>query len=207
MPNWCSNYIEIKGTKENMKPILDFFENGKQDKLVMSHFVPHDEEYAELEKSGNYLLNPQTEFYGTKWDFELSEVSICNASDDEVSFSVQTAWSPPEAFCAKLSVKYGVDVIITYSEPGFDFAGKSTFSADGEANINTYTYLEGLYEFDKEQFWSECEYTMESVLEGCDHKTTFKKIMKEEFPIVMGDKNDEAQLMEIYHRAKKDLGN
>lgn len=186
MPNWCNNYIQISGSKENMKPIYDFFHNGQkkvdeyyekrqqylkehpeksiwdeiegielEQQLVMSTLVPHDEEYERIKESGDFIINPQDSFYGTKWDFDLKESNVNEVTEERITLSPSTAWSPPSEFCQKLTKKYGVSVTIDYEEGGAGFVGQEEFE-DGEmiGQIFYNDYYEGLYNLDKETFWS-----------------------------------------------------
>jgi hypothetical protein len=195
MPNWCNNHIEISGSKENMKPIFDFFTESdkiineyytkhaeyrknnpdagltygspiegleRPEILVMNTLIPHDEEYKQIEESGNYLLNPQTSFYGTKWDFDFSEANAQDISEEYISFTPSTAWAPPSEFCQRLSKKFNVVVDIFYEEGGVGFVGKETYDNGEQTDSESYDdYLEGLYELDNEQFWYEVDSRLE----------------------------------------------
>ena len=128
-----------------------------EEQLVMSTLVPHDEEYEEIKKSGKFLLNPQTVFYGCKWDFDLRSANVLDCVDELVSLSPVTPWSPPREFCQRLSKKYGVNVYIFYSEGGNDFSGTDEYDNGEHTNEEQYDYLEGLYRLDNECFWSEID--------------------------------------------------
>ena len=171
MPNWCNNYIQISGTKENMEKIYHLFKNEDskryRDIKVMNYLVPHDSEYKRIEKSGNFLLNPQTTFYGTKWDFTLSESNTIYVTEEYVSLGPSTAWSPPSEFCEKLAKKYDVKVEINFEESGVGFVGKEVYNSDGLIEQEVYeNYSEGLYKLDNETFWSNLEYEIEYAIEN-----------------------------------------
>ena len=163
MSNWCDNYIEISGTKENMKPLYDFFtEHSEKETLVMNTLIPHDDEYKKIEESKNFLLNPQVTFYGTKWDFGANEANVILASEDCITIAPQTAWSPPVEFCKRLRNRYGVEVAISFEEPGVGFIGKHVYYPDGDEDIIEYDdIMFGYYELNKDRFWEELEYNME----------------------------------------------
>lgn len=197
MPNWCNNYIQISGSKENMKPIITFFEEGQkkvdeyynkkqqyiqenpsksiwdeiegielEQQLVMSTLVPHDEDYEEIKESGDFLINPQQRFYGTKWDFNLSESNVDNLSDTFVTISPQTAWSPPTEFCERLAIKYDVEVTLNFDECGEPMVGREVFNSEGMIEQEFYsgeTYMEGLYFLDKDGFWSMVDSELEEL--------------------------------------------
>ena len=171
MPNWCNNYIQISGTKENMEKIYHLFKNEDSKRyreiLVMNYLIPHDTEYKQIEKSGNFLLNPQTKFYGTKWDFRLNEANIHIVEEDRVSLAPSTAWSPPSEFCERLARKYDVNVEITYEEGGVGFVGREVYNSDGLIEQEIYeNYEEGLYKLENETFWENLDSSIEYALEN-----------------------------------------
>lgn len=199
MPNWCNNYITISGDKEKMKPIYDFFkdkETTEADCLVMSSLVPHDEEYEKIKASGEYLLNPQTEFYGTKWDFSIGEANVHDITEECITFGPQTAWSPPSAFCQKLAVKYGVEVSVQYDEPGIGFVGKEVYYPDGTLDEEFYeNYLEGMYKLQPEDFW-ECE--VENNMTYCKEEgKTFEETYNDMFSFITKE-SEIKELREVY---------
>ena len=140
---------------KNMWDNIDGIELEEQ--LVMNTLVPHDKEYEKIKKSGKFLLNPQTVFYGCKWDFDLSSSNVLDCIDELVALSPVTPWSPPRGFCERLSKKYGVKVYIFYSEGGNDFSGTDEYDNGEHTNEEQYDYLEGLYRLDNECFWSEID--------------------------------------------------
>jgi hypothetical protein len=171
MPNWCNNYIQISGTKENMEKIYHLFKNEDSKRyreiLVMNYLIPHDTEYKQIEKSGNFLLNPQTKFYGTKWDFRLNEANIHIVEEDRVSLAPSTAWSPPSEFCERLARKYDVNVEITYEEGGVGFVGREVYNSEGLIEQEIYeNYEEGLYKLENETFWENLDSSIEYALEN-----------------------------------------
>jgi hypothetical protein len=197
MPNWCNNYIQISGSKENMKPIITFFEEGQkkvdeyykkkqeivkeypefnmwdeidglmlEEQLVMNTLVPHDEDYEKIKESGDFLINPQQRFYGTKWDFDLRESNVDNLCDTSVTISPSTAWSPPTEFCERLAKKYDVDVTLNFDEGGEPMVGREVFNSEGMVEQEFYsgeTYIEGLYFLDRETFWSMVDSDLEDL--------------------------------------------
>lgn len=212
MPNWCNNYIEISGTKSNMKKLYKYFNDGQkvidkyyedvhqyrkdnpdatdngigwEENLVMNTLIPHDKDYKRIEKSGDFLINPQTKFYGTKWDFDLREANLNEVREDYISIAPTTAWSPPSEFCERLAKKYKVEVSIQYEEGGVGFVGKEVYTIDGLTEQEFYDdYYEGLYNLDKETFWS----MVDSDLDDLDDITEEEFLNK--FPFV-NDKDKE----------------
>jgi hypothetical protein len=199
MPNWCNNTIEISGSEENMKPIYEFLSKHEdkehhQDN-VMQTLIPHDEEYLRIQESGEFLLNPQTVFYGTKWDFSLAEAYVNDCTPTYIHLGPQTAWSPPIEFCSKLAKKYGVEVKIMYSEPGCDFSGYADIDTEGNVDDHEYPYLEGIYHhFDEEEFWNEIGFQMEMEMDE-DEPMSLEDFINQ-FPYV-SDK-DREEIRRVY---------
>ena len=193
------DYYEKKKqyVKENPgKTIWDEVEGIKlEEQLVMNTLVPHDEDYEKIKESGDFLINPQQRFYGTKWDFDLSESSLNDVTEERITLSPSTAWSPPTEFCERLCVKYDVEVVLDYEECGVGFVGRETFNNEGMIEQEFYDdYNEGLYFLDKETFWS----VIDSELDDLDDITEEEFINK--FPFV--DELDKKQLREDYRECK-----
>lgn len=120
-------------------------------------------EDAEKEMNEQYDKNwydTNCENWGTKWDISTDE-AINGIYDEEITLSFLSAWSPPINFCKLLSGKYKVNVLISYSEGGCDFAGLATFENGVILDDECYNYMEGLYRFSKDEFWHEVEYQIE----------------------------------------------
>lgn len=167
--------------KENPdKTIWDHVEGIElEEQLVMKTLVPHDEEYERIKVSGDFIINPQDRFYGTKWDFDLKESNVNEVTEERITLSPSTAWSPPSEFCQKLTKKYGVHVDITYEEGGAGFVGQEEFE-DGEmiGQVFYNNYYEGLYHLENETFWS----MVDSELDNYDDITEEEFLNK--FPFV-----------------------
>ena len=218
MPNWCYNFITISGSKEKMKPLFDYFDKSTgevnevhrlqmkwleenpegsvysessiehKENPVMRTLIPHDEEYKKIEESGDFLLNPQTEFYGCKWDYEFHDISIAELDESCISYGVDTAWAPCEHFCNKIAKKFGVDVTIEYSEPGCDFAGKGYYTPTSEDD-EVYEYREGIYRL-SDNFWEEFNCYLDDYFDNEDfEEPNFEEFMKEEFPFISDEQD------------------
>ena len=224
MPNWCNNYIEISGSKENMKPIYDYFNEGQkvidkyyedvkkyreenpdatdlgvswEENLVMNTLVPHDEEYDRIKESGDFLLNPQTRFYGTKWDFDLREANLNQVEETLITLAPSTAWSPPSEFCQRLTKKYNVHVNLTYEEGGVGFVGQEEFEGGEMIGQVIYEdYYEGLYHLDKETFWSMVDYECDDLNEDTTEEEFLEKFSS------YASEEDLKQIKEYYHEYK-----
>lgn len=145
MPNWCQNDVTFRHKDPAMIERVrkgftsdglfkEFFPTPAE--LVNGVSPPATDEIAEanLEKYGArdwYEWN--VENWGTKWDvtqledFETFHVNETNS----VRIAFDSAWSPPEAFYAKMA-DLGFDIEAYYWEPGMDFCGKWTAEGGDE---------------------------------------------------------------------------
>lgn len=157
MPNWCSNTITITGEKDNIcriKDMMDSIENKSESNLFQTLVGIPDHMTEGEYKEKWYDTNVNN--WGTKWDVSYDD-AYPQFSDEEIILSPDTAWSPPIGFGTQLAKLYGVDVELFYTEPGCDFCGKTYCDEDGGINEEDYDYCEGLFVFDREQFWMEME--------------------------------------------------
>ena len=143
MPNWCNNYISVRGTDQSeVKRLADAFDAGELCQAVMpcpedlqitagslGHNTPEQlelerKEQANLEKYGvKNWYDFQVAKWGTKWD--ISVQAECDRDDDGLGFngSFDTAWSPPMGIVEELTNR-GFEVTLYYYEPGMAYAGK-----------------------------------------------------------------------------------
>lgn len=209
MPNWCQNTITISGDTEKMKPIFDFFNpqfllegaiSPFNKTFVMSTLVPEDEEFERIKESGEFLLTPYVDFYGSKWDFRLSDAEISECTPESITISPNTAWSPVEPFCQRLSKKYGVNVDIMYFESGSDFAGCTRYENGEITNDEDYGYDEGMYLLDNEGFWYEVENHVTDKFEENPDFTLEELLSEYKF---ITDEDDKNSLIDIYNEEKE----
>ena len=208
MPNYCNNYITISGNEENMKPIFEYFQNSERitqevnqvrrlyiqsghthqeaideypypENLVMNSLCPRDAEYQRIVDEGDFLLSPQSTFYGTKWDFDFIEANLNDLDETYISFSPMTAWSPCDKFCQKIAKKYGVQVSIDYEEPGNAYIGRATYDKD-ETLVSEYyddtNYMRGLFILDRDLFWSRMESEIDTFILQYPQRTAIEYI-------------------------------
>ena len=239
MPNWCDNYIIIYGEKENMAPIYKYFTESERviqevnivrkdilasgtstlddvlrdypypDNLVMNSLCPRDEEYDRIVDEHDYLLHPQSSFYGTKWDYTIEQANIHSITEQEIIIAPMTAWGPCDKFCQMLSKKYGVDVSIHYDEPGNAIVGRVEYDNgemieeeryDGSVGASD-DYLRGQYKLDREMFWSRLESTIETYVDRNPDAGAIQFI-EEIIPFI----NEEVvmDVEELYNQIKQD---
>lgn len=138
MPNWCSNIIEIQGTKEQINKFVFFLDehNGKE------WFNFFKSTPTELKEDGWYEWN--VENWGTKWNCDAQDwIKVENPNGDEasVSFWFDSAWSPPVALYEHIESNTQLTVTASYLEEGMSFVGEFK---DGSDNYYEYTDLESL---------------------------------------------------------------
>jgi hypothetical protein len=198
MPNWCSNTITIRGSKENIRRIKDMMESieNKSESNVFQTLVGYPDHMTEGEYQEKWYDTNVTN-WGTKWDVSYDD-SCPQFSDEEIVLIPDTAWSPPIGFGTILAKLYQVDVELYYTEPGCDFCGKTFCNKDGDVEEDDYNYLEGLFVFDQEYFWTE----MESQAEYCigDEGQTLEEFIAN-FPYV-----DVQELTDFYNEQKEYYG-
>jgi hypothetical protein len=198
MPNWCSNTITITGNKENIcriKDMMDSIENKSESNLFQT-LVGYPDHMTEGEYQEKWYDTNVTN-WGTKWDVSYDD-ACPQFSEEEIVLSPDTAWSPPIGFGTILAKLYQVDVELFYTEPGCDFCGKTFCNKDGDVNEEDYSYHEGLFYFDQEQFWSEMESQAEYYI-GEEEKSL------EEF-IQIFHYVDKEEITQYYNEQKENYG-
>ena len=130
MPNYCYNRVEING--EGAEEIANKIESEETPFDFTKIFPEPDYDKIEVEptfekEEGDDFRMPKwwdwrVQNWGTKWNSFDCEVTILE--DDQVEYTFNTAWSPPEGVIYKLRELYP-DVSITafYDEPGMELAG------------------------------------------------------------------------------------
>ena len=149
MPNWCYNRIQVYGdsdTVEQVKEIHDIFEKHPDpfnQIFPIPDFKNIPNEKGELPKLEQHFNPDGSLFYetynfpdgtnddrwyhwcvenlGTKWD--VSELDIEYADDEQLELTFSTAWSPPEGVIEKLRDKYpDLSFSCFYDEPGMELS-------------------------------------------------------------------------------------
>ena len=140
MPNWCNNDIHLFHEDKEM---INRAEAALKEDKFFSEFLPCPKElsntvsgcveegYArelhEFQKELNLRYFGHKDWYdwtvnnwGTKW--EVCEACVTRVSENALTASYDTAWSPPIAFYEKLQ-ELGFIVKAFYYEPGMAFCG------------------------------------------------------------------------------------
>ena len=199
MPNWCNNNITISGDEGTIRTLTAVLKSLKTDDEEQSSDVfkaliglpqhMSDGDYKEK------WYDTNIEWFGTKWDISYEEGAF-TFTKDEISFFCETAWSPPIPFLQNLCEMYKVNANLFYSEGGVGFAGETTFTwNDGELDVydDECGYLEGIYKYSREEFWSEVESRVDSIL---DEELSLEDFISE-FDFVTDE--DKEKLTTIYN--------
>jgi hypothetical protein len=145
MPNWCDNTIQISGNADAIKRLKEFVgrpltqdgEEIKEPLYSLANIMPSTPDatpmLGEMSKSTGhddwYHNNINT--WGTKWDV-CGNVYMSNYTegDESISYSFDSAWSPPTPTTERLSEIFPELIIThTYYETGCDFWGIETYKA------------------------------------------------------------------------------
>ena len=147
MPNHCYNRVNVYSDEPKViKEIHDIFENGTnpyKSETVFGQIIPEpnwkeipvggelpvmsDElgmglRFESTDKQDDRWYDWRVQNWGTKWD--CYDLTIESDDEHEVSFTFNTAWSPPEEICRALKEKFeDASIQWFYDEPGMEFAG------------------------------------------------------------------------------------
>jgi hypothetical protein len=204
MPNWCNNNITISGDEGTIRTLTAVLKSLKTD---------DEEQSGDVFKSliglpqhmsdGDYKekwYDTNIGWFGTKWDISYDEHAF-TFTKNEISFFCETAWSPPIPFLQNLCEMYKVNANLFYSEGGVGFAGETTFTwTDGELDVydDECGYLEGIYKYSREEFWSEVESRVDSIL---DEELSLEDFISE-FDFV--SEEDTLELTRLYNETIKE---
>ena len=195
MPNWCTNYILIRGDENKISLLKNILEdvpkNKPDDCIVFTTLIGKEPTISteDYEKGGWFDSN--VKWFGTKWDVSYSDCQF-EFGDDSIIMMPMTAWSPPIMFVSNLCKMYGVTAVMDYDEGGCNFCGRTIIDIDGGIEIEDYGYNEGKYHLDNGHFWEGLVYSdLEDALE--EGKTKDQFILK--YPYVNQDDLKELEKM------------
>lgn len=129
MPNWCSNNLQITGTKEEIADIAakleackgqDFFDLFTQN----AHEASADDDW--------YAYNLAN--YGCKWNCNANDWDVESGDGTTISISFDSPWCPPDKIFEQLSQEYE-SVLAYYYEPGMAFCGRFEDGFDNQYEI------------------------------------------------------------------------
>ena len=145
MPNWCSNEVQIDGTKEDIAKFKEecFTDHKGESVLDFSKILP-EPDYDKPKKDGTHNDGVQTELHsvmpdwwtwrndnwGTKWnlvpnhDGDLTAYLTVEDGEDFIQLEFDTAWSPPNGIYEAITEKYqDLSINWFYREDGVQMAG------------------------------------------------------------------------------------
>ena len=150
MANYCWNSVEItEFKKEDFSKIVDFF---RQDSCeTFTYFTDWCESILSDEnKIDTSKMKDLDRYYayGTKWwsiDYDRLEEE---STEDYISVSGESAWSPPLVFLEALSKEFKCNIEIKFEESGCDFGGHNIYKSGDLEEVFKGTYREyQVYEF------------------------------------------------------------
>lgn len=152
MPNWCENELQITGKEAELQKFIaeNFVKNEESGKSELS-FNAAVPEPAHV---GDSWYDWRVKNWGTKWDIAdvVQSVEPCR-----INLFFSTAWAPPSPWLEVVATRYPkLKFILSYDEPGMDFAGKEVFengipdlaaSWEGESLMFAYCSANGCDEY------------------------------------------------------------
>ena len=154
MPNHCTNTLSIVGEpykvrnfcRDHYRTPQEWDNNEQSDSKTMLDFsssVPYPDTLEEREKYRNTMSSGwyswHCEKWGTKWNaYGINPDSFPDIIDESVTsetngitqvyYTFDTAWSQPESWLQKASIKYPDLVFgLSYIEEGMGFGGKVVY--------------------------------------------------------------------------------
>ena len=133
MPNHCFNRVEIYGKEaskiaskiESEETPFDFtkiFPEPDYDKVEVLPTFPDIRGNNEPVKKDHAWWDWRVQNWGTKWN--SYDCEVIEMDDDQVEYTFNTAWSPPEGVIEKLREQYpDIEITAFYDEPGMEIAG------------------------------------------------------------------------------------
>ena len=204
MPNWCNNNITISGDEGTIRTLTAVLKSLKtsdeeQSSDVFKSLIGLPQHMSDGDYKEKWY-DTNIGWFGTKWDISYDEHAF-TFTKDEISFFCETAWSPPIPFLQNLCEMYKVNANLFYSEGGVGFSGETTFTwNDGELDVydDECEYLEGIYKYSREEFWSEVESRVDSIL---DEELSLEDFISE-FDFV--SEEDKLELTRLYNETIKE---
>jgi hypothetical protein len=122
MPNWCSNYLQIKGDPQQVADLLDGFANADSDSDSVDFLAKH----APL-SSGDWDYSTAIDEWGTKWDLSNFHAGY-TSGDTGALVRFESAWAPPVEGIRRVSEKFPLLVFgMSWMENGMCFYGYAAF--------------------------------------------------------------------------------
>ena len=144
MPNWCENTISVSGNPELIKKLKDFVGRpiNKADEKIeepiysLANIMPSTPDAEPLlgkmsESTGfEDWYHNNINSWGTKWDVAGNAYMNYTEGEGFISYSFDSAWSPPTPTTERLSEIFPeLSIEHRYYESGCDFWGIETYKA------------------------------------------------------------------------------
>lgn len=129
MPNWCSNNLNVYGSKEAVREFVAGIKLVDNEPCLLESFLPVPED----SKSDWY--NWSIANWGCKWSDSNTDMThtLDRPTDlmddsDFAHFFFQTPWAPPEAGIKTISAMFPkLTFVLSYTEEGMGFYGATSF--------------------------------------------------------------------------------
>jgi hypothetical protein len=205
MPNWCTNDLSIRGSKELIEEIAST-------ELLLSKLVPYPEELKDYQKifpvpknevkarqklkkkyGVDNLYDWCVENWGTKWEVTVTYFSVEESKNKDGSdcwlldAAFDSAWGPPIEAFEKVYEKYkntDISIRLDYIEPGCGFLGRAE-NRDGDFKNECLEYS-GLSE-------------LRNILKNMDHRIGQNELeyLEEEEESNSSDSESEEDLVKV----------
>jgi hypothetical protein len=157
MPNWCTNEVDILGSREVIAEIAEIVKANPQGIFQMNDFIPMPEELRETtaprDKPNWYDWSISN--WGTKWD--LGDETQMTLEAEKIGLGFDTAWSPNCDFWTAFSEKYpSLRISHKYYEEGMCFIGEAFYEGgaffDNCQDLTTEMYVKAGAVLDEEGY-------------------------------------------------------
>jgi hypothetical protein len=144
MPNWCNNFVSIRGPKESLQKLKEAYDNQEfcnavipvpqdlKDTVSGFHGDPVEQAKLEADTRRNIEVHGYGNWYdfcvnrwGTKWDIGGDGGADLEDDGECLTMSFDSAWSPPTGIYEALT-EQGYTVEAFYYESGMAFCGVYT---------------------------------------------------------------------------------
>ena len=123
------------------------------DSLEKKHFFMEKLKSQKLFETFIPLSQSKLECYGTSSDVYIEYVEVEYFLDNIIKLTFYTYLTPCIDFSKKLASRYNVNVELIYYNQGDDFSGKIQIYRNQVVRDEKYSFWQGLYLNDTENFW------------------------------------------------------
>lgn len=110
MPNWVTNILEIKGSREDLDQLIQVVRSEKFE-FNFNKVIPYPEEYARLDAEGGEIAQGYNsggyEWCEENWGTKGNALEVSVKKENEVLvYMFDTAWSPSLPVTEELSARF-----------------------------------------------------------------------------------------------------